>query len=176
MSAIAAAAGAEILIPILTKAGAPILKGIIRRRIGGKGAEIAAEAIDAVAGRLGTEPTPDAIVEAHKADAQHVETIVRETEADFGEQWLAYLGVLETDARSEDRLQRLWRPLLAYGFGLAAIMMLATVCIVILRQIPLNAELAPLLAIVVPIFTYWAGIVGYYVRQRTNEKIAGATA
>ena len=82
-------AAASILIPILTQAGAPILKSLIRRHAGPGTADIADDVIDAVAGKLGVAPTPEAIIEAHKADPMTVEASIRELEAGQAERWLA---------------------------------------------------------------------------------------
>jgi hypothetical protein len=84
MSAVAA-----ILVPILTQAGAPILKNLIRRHAGAGTADIAEDVIDALSGSLGVQPTPEAIAEAHKADPATVEATIRDLEASQTERWLS---------------------------------------------------------------------------------------
>lgn len=78
---------AAILIPILTQAGAPILKNLIRRHAGAGTADIAETVIDALAGAVGTDPTPGAIAEAHKADPAKVEAAIRDLESSQADRW-----------------------------------------------------------------------------------------
>lgn len=174
MSVTAAAVGAEILIPILKRAGAPILKKLIERRIGGKGAEIANTAIDVIADKLGVAPTPQRIAEEHAADPERVEAVIADIESESPETWLAYLDLLSTDAKSDDAWQRRWRPATALLFAAACTALMLTVCWAILAQIPIDESQMPLIGMVGTVIVPWAGVVGWYVKTRSDEKIARA--
>lgn len=83
------ALSAAILIPILTEIGAPILKRIIKDRMpDGFGKDLSETIVDTLAGRLGVEPTPDAVKDAYENDPSKTGKIIREVEVSFGEQWL----------------------------------------------------------------------------------------
>ncbi|MDZ7822608.1 MAG: hypothetical protein U5K75_00215 [Ahrensia sp.] len=83
MSAIA------VLIPILTQIGAPILKNVLQQSIGGKGADVAGDVIDAIAGRLGVEATPQAIEDAYLQRPQQVSADIQKLEAENGALFIA---------------------------------------------------------------------------------------
>lgn len=159
-----------ILIPIFQQVGAPVLKSILQRYGKGKATKVAAEVIDVLAGKIGTERTPEAIAEAHRTEPARVETIIREVEQDSGK----YLALLTIDAQSDDKWQSRWRPFNGYLFGLACFITIITVCIVVGFQIPLTENALTLAAIISPTIVSWATVVGVYVRSRSNEKIANA--
>ena len=169
------------LVTILLSVGAPILAGILKSK-GGKGGAIAGDVIEAVADKLGTDATPQAIEDAYKADPDTFTQTVRTIETDYAEvaragaeAHMAYIELVKGDRDSADLLTRIWRPLNGFLFPVGCLIIVATVCVMLLSRIPIDASLLPLIGIVVPVMTAWAGGVGYYVGQRTKEKTTGAT-
>ncbi|MEO4040238.1 3TM-type holin [Hoeflea sp. CAU 1731] len=169
------------LVTILLSVGAPILAGILKAK-GGKGGAIAGEVLETVAGKLGTDATPQAIEEAYNADPEVFTKTVRTIETDYAaiaragaEAHLAYIELVKADRDSADLLTRIWRPLNGFLFPVGCLIIVATVCVMLLSRIPVDASVLPLIGIVVPVMTAWAGVVGYYVGQRTKEKTTGAT-
>ena len=169
------------LVIILLSVGAPILAGILKSK-GGKGGAIAGDVIEAVADKLGTDATPQAIEDAYKADPDTFTQTVRTIETDYAEvaragaeAHMAYIELVKGDRDSADLLTRIWRPLNGFLFPVGCLIIVATVCVMLLSRIPIDASLLPLIGIVVPVMTAWAGVVGYYVGQRTKEKTTGAT-
>ncbi len=169
------------LIPILLNLGAPIIAGILKDRFG-RGGETAGAVLTTLAMELGTDPTPEAITDAYEADpagftekALKVEANYSEIARAAAEATMSYHRVLAGDQKAADALTRLWRPFNGAAFGVCVIMVVVTVCFVIIRQIPVDESAYPLVALVVPSLTVMAGVVGYYVRQRTLEKTAGVS-
>lgn len=79
-----------VLASILLQAGAPVLRALLESKVKGPLGEIGGAVIDAVAAKLGTASTAEAIIEAHKASPEPVEAAIRQVETDAG--WLAYLA------------------------------------------------------------------------------------
>ncbi len=169
------------LVSILLSVGAPVLAGILKSK-GGKGGAIAGDVIEAVADKLGTDATPQAIEDAYRADPEIFTKTVRTIETDYAaiaragaEAHMAYIELVKGDGDSADILTRIWRPMNGFLFPVGCLIIVATVCVMLLSRIPIDASLLPLIGIVVPVMTAWAGVVGYYVGQRTKEKTTGAT-
>lgn len=78
-----------ILIPILAEIGAPILKRIILDKLpDGLGREMSEVVVDTIAGKLGVEPTPEAIKDKYDQDPKDCGRVIRGVEDDFGERWM----------------------------------------------------------------------------------------
>jgi len=86
------------LIAVLTKAGAPILGGII----GGPVGALATAVVGALAEALGTPATPEAVKEAIETGGPAAEAAVRRVEADRGPGYLEELNAILKD-RQEAR-------------------------------------------------------------------------
>lgn len=121
-----------ILVPILVKAGAPILKQLIEKHLGGAAGNVGNVIVDTIAGQLGVEPTPGAIASAHGKDPAAVEAAIRQVE--LSQDWLPYL-MQATEGRDallarEDAkgfFHNGWRPAMSwlvvflFGWGLFAL-------------------------------------------------------
>lgn len=79
---------AAVLIPIFAQIGAPILKGIIEKHVGGKAGDLAGTVIDAVAGKIGVEAKPGAIEQAYENAPESVGKAIREVEQQNSAEWL----------------------------------------------------------------------------------------
>ena len=93
------AAAVTALGKILLKAGAPMLKRILEKEVGGTASEAGSVVIDAIGAALGVAPTPDAIVAKHEAEPVVVESVIHDVEV--SRDWTTYL-LLATAGR--DRL------------------------------------------------------------------------
>ena len=124
----------------LVKAGAPILRDLVKNQIGGIGGEIAGRVIDTLADRLSISTagrTQEQIGEqiAHKIETDPAAApIVQQVEHDLARvieaatpAMLGYQEVLRVDAQSEGILSRLWRPLFALMFTVTYAMTIVTV-------------------------------------------------
>ncbi|MBW8635864.1 hypothetical protein K1W69_01610 [Hoeflea sp. WL0058] len=87
---------------------------------------------------------------------------------------VAYIEFAKGDRDSADLLIRIWRPMNGFLFPVGCLIIVATICVMLLSRIPVDASVVPLIGIVVPVITAWAGVVGCYVGQRTKEKTTGA--
>lgn len=83
------AAAVTALGKILLKAGAPMLKRILEKEVGGTASEAGSVVIDAIGSALGVPPTPEAIVAKHEAEPAVVESVIRDVEV--SRDWVAYL-------------------------------------------------------------------------------------
>lgn len=122
----------------LIAAGAPVLKAVLEKSIGGIGGRLAGFAIDELAKRLGTQPDPAVIAERIEGDPRSPE-IVRQVESEFREDlsriaeanrdiMVGYQQVLLKDASSEGWLAQRWRPIFAIAFTGVFVMIAVTVC------------------------------------------------
>jgi hypothetical protein len=170
---------AAILLPLLAEIGAPILKNLVQRSLGdGTAGVVATTVIDTVSGRLGIDPTADAIVEAYQQNPKAVCEVVRSYDKEYvamvkegAKTHREYLDLLREDQQSDSPLSRVWRPLNGVLFGAECALVIITAAIVVMAQIPISDNLIPIVGLVVPVMTVHAGVVGYYVGQRTKEKI-----
>lgn len=113
-------AAIAILGPILVKAGAPILKSVLEKEVGGAAGQVGGAVIDAIAGPLGVPPTPEAIAEAHKADPARVEDVIRNVEA--SQEWIQHLAaatagrdaLLQREDQRENFFAWGWRPAMSW--------------------------------------------------------------
>lgn len=111
----------SVLAPILVNLGAPILGSILRTNIGGAAGEASAQVVEALAKEFGSQPTPEAVAEAIKADsdaAAKVQAIENERRAE----WAAYLTMatsqrnrmLEREDERESVFSWGWRPAMSW--------------------------------------------------------------
>jgi hypothetical protein len=127
-----ATAAIAILGPILIKAGAPLLKRVLEQELGNTAGEIGSVVIDSIAGKLGVEPTAEAIVQRHAEAPVTAEMAIREVEASAD--WINYLAqataardrLLEREDQRESFFSWGWRPamswLVIFLFGWALVM------------------------------------------------------
>lgn len=109
-----------ILAPILIQAGAPILKRLLEKEVGGTAGQVGSVVVDTIATKLGVPPTPEAIAEAHKADPARVEEVVRDLEV--SPDWLPYLAqatagrdaLLQREDQRESFFAWGWRPAMSW--------------------------------------------------------------
>lgn len=123
----------------LIRAGAPVLRDLVERQIGGIGGKIAGGIVDQLATQLGVslsgsqEEVGERI--AHKIDTDPAAAVVvQQVEQDLARTieaatpaMLGYQDVLRTDAQSEGILSRLWRPLFAIVFTVVYALTIVTV-------------------------------------------------
>lgn len=123
----------------LIRAGAPVLRDLVKNQIGGIGGQIAGGIIDQLADSLSVQrgTTPEATGEriAQKIDSdpgsaivvQQVEQdLVRVIEATTPVM-LGYQSLLREDAQSQGILSRLWKPLFAISFTVVYVMTVVTI-------------------------------------------------
>lgn len=84
---------------------------------------------------------------------------------------MAYIELAKGDRDSVDLLTRVWRPMNGFLFSVGCLIIVAMVCVMLLPKIPVDASVLPLIDIVVPVMTAWAGVVSYYVGQRTGIRL-----
>lgn len=96
-----------ILIGVATKIGAPIVKSVLERHVGGKAGQIGGAVIDAIAGRAGVDP-----VDLPDVPQKRLEEAVRETEAEMIPLWTQGLtgqfALLQAE-QAEAWYQSAWR-------------------------------------------------------------------
>jgi hypothetical protein len=105
MSVLAAGIVAR-LAPIVLKAGAPLLADLVRSQVG----DTAGRVVEAIAGRLGVPPSPEAIVERHKAEPAAVEDAIRQVEAEAPQYWaaLAQADLIRADLLKAEMKEPWW--------------------------------------------------------------------
>jgi hypothetical protein len=73
-----------VLLPILAEIGAPILKKLLTDTLpDGLAKDLSGQVLDTIAGKLGVEPTPEAIKNCHDSNPDAVANAVKETEAEM---------------------------------------------------------------------------------------------
>jgi len=112
----------------LIRAGAPVLRDLVKNQIGGIGGQIAGGIIDQLAESLSVpqQSTPEATGEkiAQKIDSDPSSAVVvQQVEQDFVRVieastpvMLGYQSLLREDAQAQGILSRLWKPLFAICF------------------------------------------------------------
>ena len=171
MSLVNAAAG--WLGPILLEAGASQLKKMLSN---GTAGQIAGGVIDQIAGKLGVPATQKDIEQAWRDTPTEVIQAVQEVDDHYARVEEARARTMRSQHQlqqaelSAGLLARIGRPLNTILFGAECAALMTAVCVVIIRGIPANLEInsvAPLLALVVPVLTIQAGIIGWDSRQQT---------
>jgi len=169
----------------LLTAGAPVLKSIVENAIGGIGGKIAGAAIDALAGKLGTDPTPEAVSQQIERDPVGSATAIREVEdtvrtdlARIAEAnrdvMVGYQQVLLADVKTEGALSRLWRPIFALVFTASFGLVVFTACwLMWTRQLGTLTQLGELTTFLSFMFVSGCAVLGVQVWQRSEEKKGG---
>lgn len=166
----------------LLRAGAPVLKTMVERSIGGLGGKLAGAAIDALAEALNTQPTEQAVEAAINRDPTGTTTVIQQVEAGFKEDMsriaeanrdalISYHQVLLSDAKSEGWLERRWRPIFAVAFTICFVGITLTICRAIwISQLTGIEAVAGTLGLLV---IAGCAVLGVQVWQRSEEKKAG---
>jgi hypothetical protein len=103
-----------VLLPILAEIGAPILKKLLTDNLpDGLAKDMSGKVLDTIAGKLGVDPTPEAIKVAHDANPEAVTVAIKETEDEFSKALLSRDGLL---AREDTRswFSWAWRPAMSW--------------------------------------------------------------
>ena len=167
-----------LLVPILTEVGAPLLKRLLLRHGSSAVREAGGAVVDALARRLGSEATPEAIERAYRADPQGAAEAIREVEIARREDWAAMLADVNATMRGEQSarglLQRIWRPV----FGLFYAFAFAGLALTLMRALwrgdtaAINA-FAGISGFLIAFYGMGASVLGVYVWQRSAEKRNG---
>ena len=171
---------AGALAPILLKSGAKILHGVIRSKFGNGPAKV----VEDIAEALNVEPNVAAIERAYKEAPALTSQKIRDVEQTNMQYWAEILSVeremLETqhktirqEMKSSGILSRTWRPFVGYGYGLANVVLVFTICFVLLSgNFAVIDAMAGLWGPLGAILATWAGVTGTYVHARSREKRA----
>lgn len=166
--------------PILLEAGAEQLRKMIGDGAAGR---LAGGIVEQIAGKLGIPPTQTSIEQAYREDKSEVIDAVRSVDDHY--QALARMEEARAvTMQSQHRLQetelgsgllaRIGRPLNTIFFAVECLALMLAVCWIVVRGIPASLDfnqVAPLLALVVPVLTAQAGVIGWDARQ---QRLAGA--
>jgi len=121
-----------ILVPILLQVGAPILKRVLEKEVGGTAGEVGSVVVNAIATKLGVEPTADAIKKEFDSDPDGTGAVIRDVEA--SRDWIMYMAaanagrdrLLEREDKRESFFSWGWRPamswLVIFLFGWAMVL------------------------------------------------------
>ena len=169
---------------VAIRAGAKLVGTLLRAK-GGAAGGVAAEMVDKIAGELGVEADPGAIVEAHRAAPDKVEAAIRDVEAanmkPIADALAAEADIMATigetmraEAASTSLLQRIWRPLHALELTLECPFWAWKLFTLFTPQpagtiIPVVSASA----LIVLYFTLRFAVVGVYTGGRSFEKAAG---
>ncbi|PTW57642.1 holin (3TMs family) [Breoghania corrubedonensis] len=168
-----------VLLPILADVGAPLLKRLIARHAAGAAGEAGSAVVDALAARLRTTATPEAVAAAYRADPDTAAAAIRQVEIDRREDWAEMLADVNATMRGEQQasgvLQRIWRPVFGLFYALAfAALALALVRALWLSDTAAINALAGISGFLIAFYGMGASVLGVYVWQRSAEKRAGA--
>lgn len=183
MAAILGGAAMASIAATAAKAGAPVIAAVLRGR-GGKTGAMAAGVIEALAGGLGTAPTPEAVAEAAAKQPERAAAVIRSTEserlealakvlAEENEGFRIFAGIVQGEQASRSLLQRIWRPLAGLAFTASVCFVIVVTGLAVLRGLSVDASLAPLFALAGTGITVLGGFVTAYSFNRTAEKKAG---
>lgn len=166
----------------LLQAGAPVLKSVVQKSIGGVGGLLAGAAIDALAEALRTDPTPEAVAQAIERDPVGAAPVVREVEQRFTDEMariaeanrdvmVGYQQVLLADARTESWLAQRWRPIFAIAFTFCFVLIAVTVC----RGIWIGQlqGVEAVTGLLITMLAAGCAVLGVQIWQRSEEKKAG---
>jgi len=121
-----------ILGPILLQVGAPILKRVLEKEVGGTAGEVGSVVVDTIATKLGVEPTAEAIKKEFDGDPDGTGAVIRDVEA--SRDWIMYMAaanagrdrLLEREDARESFFSWGWRPamswLVIFLFGWAMVL------------------------------------------------------
>ena len=169
-----------LLIPIakkLIKFGMSKLPGAMFG--GAAGEAVAGTVIDTIAGKLGIEPTPEALETAIETRGPEIGAIVDENAEYWAGLWETQVieqnKTMRAEMSAKSVFTRNWRPFVGFAFGFECLALVFTTCgLLISGTVPAFDAFAPILSILGTVFTAQAGVVGVYAYQRTQEKKAGA--
>lgn len=166
----------------LLQAGAPVLKSVVEKSIGGIGGKLAGAAIDALAEALHTDPTPEAVTRAIEADPVAAAPAVRGVERQFTDEiariaeanrdvMVGYQQVLLADAKTEGWLAQRWRPIFALAFTFCFVLIAITVC----RGIWIGQlqGVEAVTGLLITMLAAGCAVLGVQIWQRSEEKKAG---
>ena len=162
------------------KFGAPILADLLKS----KTPDVVDRAIDKIGEALGTGPDPEAIQGRLEGDPDLIQTVEHQNYdylVDLMHEETEQLRILHDtmagERTSKSLLQRAWRPFNGFLFGIACFSVILTACHVVWTQkVPDADAIAPILALIGPVITAWAGVVGWIAHRRTAEKLAGVSS
>lgn len=168
-----AGTAASWLGPILLQAGADQLKRMLND---GTAGQLIGGVIEQIAGKLGVQPTQAAIEAAYKVTPTEVIQAVQEVDEHYSRIEEARSATMISQHQLQQAelgaglLARVGRPLNMIFFAVECLALMLSVCLVVLRGIPPNLDfnqVAPLLALVVPVLTAQAGLAGWDSRQQS---------
>ncbi|WP_321337894.1 3TM-type holin [Breoghania sp.] len=167
----------SLLAPLLTEVGAPLLKNLITKHLGGAAGDVGGAVVDAIADKVGVEANPQAISDAYQADPAGVGEAIRQVEIERREDWAAMLAEVNQTMRAEqkakDKLTRIWRPLFGIEFGLVySALGAAFVYAIAAAESPINA-VGQIGGYLSTYLGFGASVLGVYVWQRSQEKRNG---
>lgn len=158
--------------PILLQAGADQLKRMLNDGTAGK---LIGGVIEQIAGKLGVQPTQASIEQAFKDDPNEVIQAVQEVDEHYARIEEARSAMMISQHQLQQAelgaglFARIGRPLNMICFAVECFALMLSVCFVVLRGIPPNLDfnqVAPLLALVVPVLSAQAGLAGWDSRQQ----------
>ena len=90
---------------------------------------------------------------------------------------------MQAELKTTDRMQRRWRPFVGYCFGISAVVLIATVCIVLVIAVLKGSEAITNFALifnsiaglVTMVFGALGGVCGAIGYGRSQEKMKGAS-
>jgi len=166
----------------LLQAGAPVLKSVVEKSIGGIGGMLAGAAIDALAEALHSDPTPEAVTRAIEADPVAAAPAVRAVEQQFTDEiariaeanrdvMVGYQQGLLADAKTEGWLAQRWRPIFALAFTFCFVLIAVTVC----RGIWIGQlqGVEAVTGLLITMLAAGCAVLGVQIWQRSEEKKAG---
>ncbi|WP_319771956.1 3TM-type holin [Breoghania sp.] len=167
-----------LLVPILAEVGAPLLKRLVSQHTGGQLGEAGQAVIDALAARLSTSASPQAIKEAYSTDPETTANAIRAVEIERRDEWADMLANVNATMREEGRatglLQRIWRPVFGLGYALCFVALALTLVRALWRgDVAAINALAAISGFLIAFYGMGASILGVYVWQRSAEKRAG---
>lgn len=166
-------AAASLLLPILVNAGTDLLADIVRKK-----SPAAGKVVEKVGRAIGTDPTPKAIVAAHKASPDLVRQAVQQVESEDLEMWQAVVSeinqTMREEAKSDNVLQQTWRPVYAFELTLECFLTAtAFVYLVYAGKTEMLKAVADISHILITYFGVRLTVLGVYVDGRRREKMAG---
>lgn len=166
------AGAAKWLGPILLEAGADYLKDMIS---GDGGGDLAGGVIEQIAGKLGVPAEQKPIEDAFAKRPTDVIQAVQEVDTFWADIEKSRSASMQSQHRLAEAelgaglLARIGRPLNTILFAIECLCLMLAVCWVVMRGIPASLDfnqVAPLLALVVPVLTAQAGVIGWDARQQ----------
>lgn len=168
-----AGTAASWLGPILLQAGADQLKRMLND---GTAGQLIGGVIEQIAGKLGVPATQAGIEDAYKNEPIEVIQAVQEVDEHYSRIEEARSAMMISQHQLQQAelgaglLARVGRPLNTIFFAFECLALMLAVCFTVVRGIPPNLDfnqVAPLLALVVPVLTAQGGVIGWDARQQS---------